>query len=158
MQWLSNLNDIAGILSAAATIALTWIIYRYTRKREQFESTSQVQNEWQFYNQIAISDPEILEMDARAHPFGTLDAGGMKRLNVAFLKLNIAYNTWSGGNGHVDRKVAESSLNNVANTLYADRSFIRVHALPRGYPVEFAQMMERKWSNIEQSGKPLPMS
>ncbi|MDX1039516.1 hypothetical protein GOL69_19880 [Sinorhizobium medicae] len=158
MDALQTLADIAEIIGAGATVVLTFIIFDYTKKRELFESTAQIQTEWQVHNQIILSDTDLLAMETEMHPFGQITSAETKRMYAYFLKLNLAFNSWVGQSLHVDEKLATSTINNTINCLYSDRAFIRTHVFPRGYPHGFTQMIEEKWKQIEaRGGKPLPM-
>ncbi|MFK0273259.1 hypothetical protein ACIQUG_06270 [Ensifer sp. NPDC090286] len=158
METLEVLANVAEIVAAGATVAISWFIFDYTRKREIFESSAQIQTEWQIHNQIIMSDNYLLEMEADMHPFGEISSEQTKRMYSYFLKLNLAFNSWSGSALHVDEKLATSTVNNTINILYSDREFIKSHVFPRGYPRSFTRMIEDKWTEMETGGgKPLPM-
>ncbi|MGN6551785.1 MAG: hypothetical protein ACTHJ3_18090, partial [Pararhizobium sp.] len=124
MSWLTIIHDISEIIGALATAALAYLVYSYTRKREIFEATSQIQNEWQVANQIILGDPELLSFEAELHPLGKISPSEAKRMYWTFLMMNVAFNSWAGRIDHLDKNLADSTINNTINRLYLDRDFV----------------------------------
>ena len=152
-SWLSAASDLMNIVGAVATVVLAYFAYAYTRKREAFEATSQVQAEWQQANQLALTSPDILAIEIMGHPYGDLTEGEARKMYWYFVKLNVAFNSWVGRLAHIDRETAQSTIDTVISSTYKDRDFIRKHVLPRGYSKGFVQEVEAGWMKIEQSGQ-----
>ena len=157
VSWFSVLRDVMDVVGAVATVALAYVAYAYTKKREAFEATSQVQAEWQQANQLALNSRDILAIEIAGHPYGELSQAEARKMYWYFVKLNIAFNSWVGRRSYIDRETAQSTINTVINSTFNDREFIRIHVLPRGYSRAFAQEIEAGWAKIGQTGQMIEM-
>ncbi|TPM39366.1 MULTISPECIES: hypothetical protein [unclassified Mesorhizobium] len=161
---LHDIHDIAEIfgaigalIGAVGTIALTWLVFRFSQKQEAQKSTEDVQNWWQTHNSVVLSNPRLLSLEKRLHPFGDLTDEEVRRLYIHFMTLNVCYNAWANRD-QIDRSLSESTIDNSVNRLFLDRDFVVQHVLPRGYPKDFAEEILRRLGLRESTAKPLPMS
>ncbi|CAN7149055.1 hypothetical protein [Devosia sp. LjRoot3] len=156
--WISTISDVMEIVGAIATVVLAYVVYAYTKKREAFEATSQVQTEWQHANELALTNPEILSIEIAGHPHGELSEADARKMYWYFVKMNIAFNSWVGRLAYIDQATAQSTIDTVINSTFRDRDFIRTHVLPRGYSKTFAREIEAGWTKIDRSGQMIEMT
>lgn len=155
---LQNIHAVSEIVGALATVVIAWLVFSYSRKRESLELTASIQRDWQQVNVAVLSSEELLAIEAKLHPFGALDVAQARSLFRHFLILNVAFSAWASRGHFSHDALAQSTVRDAINIVYKDREFVRNHVLPRGYPAEFAKIIEDGWAEIERTGSALIMA
>lgn len=155
----SVVADFVGLAGSLGTVAIAVVVFRWSRRAASLDANRLVQNEWQAVNIAVASNENLVVHDFNFHPFGDISRSEHYKLLLYFMHLNTSFNVWkSFCNGLVERDLAMAVLNNQANLLYDDRSFVEVHALTRGYTADFKGELLLRWKEISRlDGMRLPM-
>lgn len=133
---LASISDIAGIVTAIASLAIGWMVYNYTQKSDKNSQSRQLNLEMQTFNQMILFDDKLLKIEAENHPpeLGKIDFEDARKMYLYFSWINMADNiVRARDNDLMDHSLADARLSNLSRVLAADSKFIRQHVLPRGY-------------------------
>ena len=133
-------------------------VYTFFRQRNSqvFADTKEFNAAWQIFNQTLVGDEDFIRFEQALHPHGELSTEDIKRVYFYFMRFNVAYSAFEG-TGELSERLAQSAFNNEANLSFHDRDFITKHVFGRGYDRGFADQFIKKWKEIEQRQKTLPM-
>jgi hypothetical protein len=139
-----------GLLDAIGTIGIAYIVYRWAKKTENANATREAQNEWQQYNQLVLTNPDVAQVDRNLHQHGDISAEDHRKMFVYFMILNMGLNIWiSKQNKLIRPDIAVSINKNISSLLHKDKDFIEQHVFPRGYPDLFAELLREHWQGID---------
>ncbi|SMR82246.1 hypothetical protein SAMN04488030_2592 [Aliiroseovarius halocynthiae] len=149
IDWLTLL---VGLVSAMATVVLTYVIFHWTQKAEKNEITRGIQNDWRDYNLAVLGDQDLQTIEAGNHLFEGLSSFEVKKMCIYFIKLNVPYNMWIAAQNHfLDMADVDRELDNQAALMHRDQEFIETHIFPRGYDDAFCALLRKRWIAIDRS-------
>ena len=157
---LSEWESIAKIASSVATVLILGVsatvavfLYLWQRQAARIESIRKMQDNYRYYNQLVLDNPDLLEYERLNHKWGNLSSDEVKKMYRLFIKINMYYSNYDAGLRKAMGKTAwESHLNNLANTTFGDREFIKQHIFPRGYENAFRAEVLKRWEAIDKQG------
>lgn len=147
-QW----GVVAEIIGSLGTVALAIIVIIINRNYEKQKIDHDMQHWWHTHNSSVLSDPDLLEIEAKLHPYGDITAEDVKRMYLHFMKLNIALNCWSSSS-LADNEIKEETIHNCVETTFKDKDFVIEHVLRRGYPRDFSEEIKHRYEKKEQLKK-----
>jgi hypothetical protein len=125
---IENVADIAGIATTVITLAVAWMVYQWTRRVDENSHSRQLNLEMQAFNQMVLSDPDLLEIEANNHPpeLGKIDANEARKIYLYFCWINMADNIIRARDqGLMDQSLANARLSNLSRVLASDSKFIK---------------------------------
>ncbi len=83
---LESIADVAGIVTTVVSLAVAWMVYQWTRRVDESSHSRQVNVEMQAFNQLVLSDPDLLEIEANNHPpeLGKIDTAEARKMYLYF--------------------------------------------------------------------------
>jgi len=146
-------SSIASVLLLGVSVTVGIFVYKWQRESSKISCIQKLHDDLRFYNQLVLENDDLQDMEVKLHRWGTITKDEVKKMYYYFILFNVTYNSYEAANrGAINKLVYESQVNNVANTTYDEREFIKKHVFPRGYENGFRKIILSKWELIDSTG------
>jgi len=143
----SAISGVSAVVSAIGSIAIAWMVYRFTKQTGKMQAMKDINSQWQIWNMAIISNPEVAEFINRRKKItdgGCMSADEERMFASVFYQVNILYDLMLAQEaGLVDDEFTSALREDAQNYVFSEKEMVdRIMDGRWGYPDRFLLQMK----------------